>query len=86
MAEKAAKGKTVDCLATCVTDFLSVMDLASADVQLSYVTEKLDAPPVQMSDAYQDGRKRPFAVFEFRYRTRGDSCMTFSVSTSQERY
>jgi hypothetical protein len=32
IVEKAAKGKTVDCLTTYVINFSSVSDLASADV------------------------------------------------------
>jgi hypothetical protein len=43
------------------------------DELLSYVTETKMVPPTVWLDEYHDDQKRPFAIFEFRYRTRGET-------------
>ncbi|KAK0732458.1 hypothetical protein B0T21DRAFT_196227 [Apiosordaria backusii] len=51
MAEKALKGKAIDCIAGSVSR-------PSKDPGMFYV------------DKYHDPKKRPFAIFEFRYRSK----------------
>jgi hypothetical protein len=36
-------------------------------------------PPPRYKDKYSDPRKRPFAVFEFRYRSKGQSSSNLSL-------
>ncbi|KAK0669074.1 hypothetical protein QBC41DRAFT_112508 [Cercophora samala] len=51
LAEKALKGKAVDCVA-------------------SSVTRPAREPGLFPTDNFHDSKKRPFAIFEFRYRSR----------------